>query len=164
MKRILGAAVVVLALWAGQASAALTWNVVRNADCTGLAAATGVSSATTACCTAAGNGHCDRREVEGSLFVRYFTMGVPGAAAYTAAGDALDATALSRIGLGTIIKMQCDFTSGGYQVLPVRTSVTNGFKIALKESNDAAAGADGPLQDVVGSVANQTTNCVAWGH
>jgi len=109
MKRTL-LALALLAAAASWASAAATWIVVRNADCTGYQVASGVTLATTPvpCCTGVGTGFCDRREAMGTLTVRFptFVTGTP--ATYTQGGDSLTAANAQRLGMTTIVWSSCE--------------------------------------------------------
>ena len=131
MKRTL-LALALLAAAASWASAAATWIVVRNADCTGYQVASGVTLATTPvpCCTGVGTGFCDRREAMGTLTVRFptFVTGTP--ATYTQGGDSLTAANAQRLGMTTIVWSSCEevrktasTTAGGQSV--VLTSPAN---------------------------------------
>src|SRR5262249_58335955 len=108
---------------AGWAQAAITWLVVTDQDCTGLNAASALGTGGPPCCRAsasAGGNQCSITQYEGSLRVRYVTFVVGASSAYTANGDALNATALSKIGLSNVVYAICS------PVQPGTASVTGG--------------------------------------
>jgi hypothetical protein len=129
MKRTLLALALLLAAasWAGAA----TWTVVRNADCTGYQAATGLSAtAVVPCCMGSNTGFCDRRESMGTLTVRFPSFVAGAGATYTAGGDSLTTSNFQRLGMTSIVWSSCEqivrttsTTSGGQS--PVLTLPVN---------------------------------------
>lgn len=129
MRRI-GIGLIGLAFWLGTSTpvlaqttttttlVAVTWSVVRNADCTSAQAATGLTAAAVNCCQGLGAGFCDRRDTSGGTgFVRYVTLATAASQSYTGpGGDVLNAANLSKVGIANIVSFACQPSSAGHGV------------------------------------------------
>jgi hypothetical protein len=158
-------------LLGGSAQAAITWLVATDQDCTGFGAATGLSTANIPCCraTAAGGGNvCGTRINAGANFIRAITFTVGASSAYTATGDALNAAAISRIGLTNIVYAICQGASTGQDVNFVQTAPTAGATWGAKlQLFQTGGGGTTPVTnggEFVGSLANVSINCLLIGY
>jgi len=168
-KRLVGT-ILALSL-AAPALAVTTWVVASDNDCTGFNAATGLSTAPIQCCraTAAGGGNvCNQKLNMGDKFVRSVVFTAGTGSTYTATGDALNAAAISRVGLTNIVSVLCGGTSAGQDVnfnLTAPTAgATWGAKIQLYQTG---AGGTTPVTnggEYAGSTANVSFQCTIIGY
>lgn len=175
-KRVLAA--LVLGLLPAAAQAAVTWLVVTDGDCTG-AYTTGLSTASANCCrgtAASGSNICAQRINAGANFIRNVTFVVGASSVYTAGGDALNTTAIQRIGLTNVVMALCQGSSpgssgavgGGEDVNWVQTVGTGGAAYGAKlQLFNAGAGGTTPVTgggEFAGSIANLSITCMLIGN
>lgn len=157
-------------LAASSAQAAITWLVVTDADCTG-AYTTGLSTASAMCCrgtAASGSNICGQRINSGANFIRNVTFTVGASSVYTAGGDALNTTALQRIGLTNVVMALCQGSSQGQDVNWVQSAGSGGFAYGAKlQLFNAGAGGTTAVTgggDFAGSIANTSITCMLIGN
>jgi hypothetical protein len=173
-KRLVGA-ILALAV-AAPAFGAATWIVVTDQDCTGFAAATGITSASVPCCKAsatAGGNICNKIEWIGDMKVRPIVLVTGAAQTYTnPGGDALNTTAIQRAGFtGGVYFATCQGTSGGNDVnwIPQApgAGATWGAKIQLFTTGAglAATGLAGNGETAnTTAIANTSIQCLVFGY
>lgn len=157
------AAVVLALACITPAHALISWNVAQDTNCTAIGAATGLTSAPVACCTAAGRGFCDTRQAWGSLFVRPVTFTALTGGTYTTGGDQLSLATMQKIGIGQVVNITCGPTRGGRVVEFVRNVGSPKLRLFYGDNNNAA---DGPLIEVpdTTSITNESINCIVYGY
>lgn len=169
-KRLVGAAALLLAS-ALPASAAISWLVAGDTDCTGLNAATGLSStAVVSCCrnsAAGGANFCSWKANMGASWVRSITIVAGAAGTYTnPGGDQIPAAQLAKIGLQNVQSVVCANLTNGMDVVWNLTAPTTGYaygaKIQLFAAGAGVTGG-GELANAT-AVANVAATCLIYGY
>jgi len=149
----------VLVLLAGAAQAATTWTVVTNQDCTGVGAPAG-------CCTAAGQGYCNRIKAAGNEMMVFATFAANSGATYTTNGDTPAVTQLAKLGLNMLLPGQVCRESVGRTPVLVRSSTpldvsghasSSTLKIVLYNSGNTQVGSGD-------SITLETVECQLFGY
>ena len=138
--------------------ASTAWQVIQNGNCTGDIAATGITSAVVNCCTASGQGFCDRRENMGTLFLRYVTLGTGTPNTYLTGGSLLSTAALAKLGITNIVSMQCFMDSLGQAPVINFGSASGTRAVKIKLFTSGAEVTNGT------TTANTSMECYVWGY
>jgi hypothetical protein len=110
MRKLIQVLVVLVLLGALPAGAA-TWGSIRNQDCTGLHTATATIAGTAQptnsamCCSGAGAGFCEGRDVPGAQFLKSVTLLATGS--YTVGGDPVYEQALRNLQMDVVTNWSC---------------------------------------------------------